>query len=130
MPFDDPGKSPEIANPHTRELAILDEMMRLLSRRGGWCQDDYEDFSDHHSSYCLIGALGEAEDGDSHLYEDGCPSDRKIGSHVVAAMARRIRGRRGLALDSVEKIVLWNDVASRRRSDVLKLLRRVRAEFE
>lgn len=127
MPFDDAGQRPELKNPRTKELKIVDQMIALLGREGGWTQGQFAGaMCGDAPSYCLLGALGDAEEGNHLAYKFG----RR--SLVLNALAFAItRTRTGGGFSRRERVVAnWNDTVGRSQGDILNLLCRVRAEFE
>jgi hypothetical protein len=122
MPFDDAGQRPELNNPNVEELRVVDQMIALLGREGGWTQGQFRGGVDH-TSYCLLGALGAVEKGDFLAYR--C---ERSGSPVLDALAFAITG--DAFTNRARVVATWNDATGRSQSGVLNLLRRVRAEFE
>lgn len=128
MPRDTAFLEPAV-HPHAAEIAILDEMARLLARPEQWCQEQtgcrvFPFF--WHVRRCLIGAL---------ITVDGGPK--------VPRASMFLKGHRSPAKTAVEdrldhlayslcrkSAAGFNDLKKTQHSDILALIARARASFE
>lgn len=107
MPLDDPTTRIEIEVPHKEELAVIDEMIRLLRTPSNWCKGKEE----IHGRHCLIGARNKVVRQEYDQYAADRVWERLfgiIGDHPVH----------------------FNDDRKTRHRDILSVLARTRASFE
>lgn len=97
-----------------RIIGVLRKIRKLFTRRGSWCQGVSHEYKwegnefnyNHIVSYCLVGAI--------QHYMDSYETKENISSELAKTIGKPDGG--------FPVIVRWNDMPSRRKRDVLRLI--------
>ncbi len=121
MPFDDTSARADIAG--LAELRILDEMARLLATPEGWCKGSLSREGPNGAmSYCLYGALFQADHGNPYAYRNHTEMIHAAGQRVERVLIGLVP-----AADTAPfAICAFNNADTTTHADILALLARAK----